>query len=480
MTTKRQSDLPVVALKWLTAMEPRGKRHETRLRKRVPYTEMEIATETKLILIAKKARENKKLKFTSLMHHLNFEYLEKCYEELKQGRAAGIDGRSKESYTEEEIKGILQTIIQELKERTYRPDPVKRVYIEKPGQNKKRPLGLPTVKDKILQMGVKKILEAIWEANFLECSWGYRPKRNAHGALKEVNHLIMQKKINYVIDADIQSFFDTMDHQWLMEFLTQRISDPHFKSLIWKFLESGILESGTYRETTKGTPQGGIVSPLLANIYLHYVLDVWFYGKVKKELKGEAQLIRYADDFIIGFQYREEAQRVLAQLKARLAQFQLKLSEEKTRIIEFGRFAEENAKKKGEGKPMTFDFLGFTHYCSRTRDGRFKLGVKTSKKSAKKSFKAMNDWFKSIRNVAQQKQIWETLKAKLTGHYEYYGISGNFESIYQFYYRTERIAYKWLNRRSQKKSFNWESFRRYLERYPLPRPELKFQIYNTW
>lgn len=441
---------------------------------------METNTATKLILIAEKAKENKKLKFTSLMHHFNFEYLWTCYQNLEKGKAAGADGRTKESYTEQEIKALLNVTIQDLKTRKYKPSPVKRIYIEKPGSSKIRPLGLPTVRDKVIQSVAKNILEAIWEQDFLNCSYGYRPQRNAHQALKAINHMVMQKKVNYLIDADIKSFFDTLDHKWLMEFLSQRISDPHFKSLVYKFLKSGILEKGKFQETNLGTPQGGIISPVLANIYLHYVLDLWYNGKVKKELKGQSQLIRYADDFIIGFQFKEDAVKVLNELKERFAKFNLELAEDKTKIIEFGRFAKENVKKRGGGKPDTFDFLGFTHYCSKTNDGRFKLGTKTSKKSLRKSLKSMNEWLRKVRNLDKQEEIWGKLKSKLLGHYQYYGISGNFESIKQFHCKSIEMTFKWFNRRSQKKSFNWESFSQYIEKYPLPKPELKFQIYNTW
>lgn len=441
---------------------------------------MENNIATKLSLIASKAQENKQLKFTSLIHHFNFEYLWECYQNLEKGKAAGTDGRTKESYSEQEIKQLLTKTIQELKEHKYQPSPVKRIYIEKPGSNKRRPLGLPTVRDKVIQLGAKKMLEAIWEQDFLNCSYGYRPKRNAHEALKAINHMMMQKKINYLIDADIKSFFDTLEHKWLMEFIGLRISDPRFKSLIYKFLKSGIMEEGKFQGTKLGTPQGGIVSPVLANIYLHYVLDLWYNGKVKKELKGQSQLIRYADDFIIGFQCKEDAVKVLSELKERFAKFNLQLAEDKTKIIEFGRFAKENTKKRGGGKPQTFDFLGFTHYCSQTRDGRFKLGVKTSKKSLKKSLKSMNEWLRKVRNLDKQKEIWDKAKSKLRGHYQYYGISGNFESIKQFHCHARKMLFKWLNRRSQKKSYNWKSFNQYIAKYPLPKPELKFQIYNTW
>jgi group II intron reverse transcriptase/maturase len=446
----------------------------------VPYPEMENITATKLILIARKAREDTKLKFISLIHHLNPEYLLACYQDLRQGKAPGIDGRTKESYTEKEIKEKLGQTVELMKARKYRPQPVKRIYIEKENSKERRPLGLPTVIDRIIQLALKNILEAIYEPNFLDYSFGYRPNRDAHQALKAVNHLIMQKKINWIIDADIDNFFDNINHYWMMECLVQRIKDPRFKSLIFKFLKAGVMEEGKYERTEQGIPQGGIISPLLANIYLHYVLDLWFEKVAKKELNGEVQLIRYADDFIIGLQYQDQAEKLLEMLKQRLSKFGLTLSLTKTRIIEFGRFAKENCQKRGEGKPKTFGFLGFTHYCSKTRDGRFKLGIKTNGKRMRRNLKNMNSWIKSVRNLMKIKDIWELLKVKLQGHYNYYGISGNFPSVNYFYYKTILLVYKWLNRRSWKRSFNWESFNQYLNTYPLPKPKLMFQIYNTW
>lgn len=441
---------------------------------------MENITATKLILIAKKARENKDLKFTSLKHLISPEYLLACFQDLKRGKAPGIDGRTVESYSPEEIKEALTQTVIRMKANQYRPQPLRRIYIDQENSSKLRPLGLPTVIDKTVQLACKNILEAIYEADFLDCSYGYRPNRDAHQALLAVNHLIMQKKVNWIIDADIEGFFDHLDHYQMMDCLSVRIKDPRFKSQIWQFLKSGVLQEGKYEPTEQGTPQGGIISPILANIYLHYVLDLWFEKVAKNQLNGEAQLIRYADDFIIGLQYQDQAQKLLQMLKERLAKFGLTLSEKKTRIIEFGRFARENHQKRGQGKPPTFDFLGLTHYCSTTRDGRFKLGVKTSKKRMKRSLTAMNAWLKSVRNLFKTEKIWKLLSTKLTGHYNYYGVSGNFESIKLFYYQTIILTYKWLNRRSWKRSFNWETFQRYLETYPLPKPKLAFQIYNTW
>jgi len=444
------------------------------------YPVMKQNIATKLNLITEKARQDKELKFTSLIHHIsNLEHLLACFKDLKQNKVAGIDYRTKESYSKEEIKKVLTQVSKKIKQRTYRPQPVKRIYINKEN-NKQRPLGLPTVIDKVVQSAIKNILERIYEPNFLNCSYGYRPNRNAHQALKAINHLIMQKKINWVIDADIKGFFDNIDHYTMMDCLSQRIKDPRFKSLIFKFLKAGIMEQGNHQSTEQGMPQGGIISPILANIYLHYVLDLWFKVIAKKQLNGEAKLIRYADDFIIGLQHKGQAEILLEMLKQRLAKFGLSLSEDKTQIIEFGRFAKENHQKRKQDKPKTFDFLGLTHYCATTRNGRFKLGVKTSHKRMRRNAKAMNTYLKKVRNLFKQEQIWKQLIVKLNGHYNYYGISGNFESINQFYRKTIFLTYKWFNRRSQKQSFNWISFFRYLNQYPLPKPKLMFQIYNTW
>ena len=467
-------------MKQLTTVERRSKRYKNKLTETSAMPSNGNITAIKLNLIANKAKEEQRLKFTSLMHHLNPEYLLACFEDLKYGKAPGIDGKTVEGYKEHEIKAELIQVVEKIKAKTYRPKPVKRVLINKPGTTKQRPLGLPTVIDKTVQLACKNILAAIYEADFLDCSYGYRPKKSAHEALKEINHMIMLKKINWILEADIKGFFDHIDHQWMMECLSQRITDSNFKSLIYQFLKSGVMQAGTYYPTNEGTPQEGIVSPVLANIYLHYVLDLWFEKVVKKQLKGDMQLIRYADDFVIGLQHKDQAFQLLEMLKVRLAKFNLTLSEEKTDIIEFGRFARENHQKRGDRKPKTFDFLGFTHYCTITRDRRFRLGVKTMNKRMKRSVENMNEWLTSIRNLWKIKEIWKRLTNKLQGHYHYYGISGNFNSIKRFYDRTIHLTYKWMNRRSQKKSFNWSTFSQYLEKYPLPIPKLSYQIYHTW
>lgn len=434
-------------------------------------------TVTKLILIAKKAKDIK-IKFSSLAYLLNEEYLFTCYKRLEKRKAAGIDGKTVESYSLEEIKSEIAKAVEALKGGIYQPQPVRRVRIPK-DNGLTRGLGIPTVVDKVIQYGAAWILNSIYETTFLNCSYGYRKGRDAHACLREGNHMIMREKVNYIIDCDIKGFFDNVNHATMMKCLSQRISDPGFKRIIWKMLKSGIMENGLYQQTEKGTPQGGIISPVLANIYLHYVLDLWFTVKEMKKLRGYAQLIRYADDFVIGVQYEEEAEMLLSDIAERLKQFGLELSMEKTKIIEFGRFARENRLRRKETKPETFTFLGFTHYCTTTRDGRFMVRMKTSSKKIRNAIVSMKNYLKFNR-IKKLSQIEEGVAIRLTGHYNYYGVSGNFESITRFHNKTRYLLFKWLNRRSQKWSFSWERFLKYLMYNPLPKPKLTYAIFNTW
>ena len=445
----------------------------------MPYSVMDKTTKAKLFLITKKATADRTLKFTSLIHPLNDEeYLYQCFRELERGKAAGVDTRTKESYTEVEIKQAIADVVQQLKTRKYRPQPVRRVFIPK-SNRKLRPLGIPTVMDKVIQLAVKKILEPIFEPLFLNSSYGYRPNRNAHEALKAVNDMLMGQKVNWIIDADIKGFFDNVNHDWILECLKQRISDPNFLTLIKRMLKAGVMTEGVRTDTERGTPQGGVISPILANIYLHYVLDLWFEKKLRTVLKGYAGMVRYADDFIIGCQYPEEAQKIVQLIKERLAKFYLTLAEGKTRMIEFGRFAKERRAKRSQGKPETFIFLGFTHYCATTRKGAFVVRHKTSGQKYQSSVKRLKEWMRSMKNMRALPDLWKTLSLKLQGHYQYYGMSGNIRKLQGFYCEAERLAFKWLNRRSQRKSWNWEQFHRYLERYPLPKPKIAFALYNT-
>lgn len=334
--------------------------------------------------------------------------------------------------------------------------------------------------DKVIQLAVAKILEPIFEPLFLNSSYGYRPKRNAHEALKAVNDMLMAQKVNWVIDADIKTFFDNVNHDWMMKCLRERITDANFLVLIRRTLKAGAMTEGVYADTDQGTPQGGIISPILANIYLHYVLDLWFDKKVKPALRGYAGMVRYADDFVIGCQYQEEAQKILQSIKDRFSQFGLTLSEDKTRVIEFGRFAKERRAEHGKGKPETFTFLGFTHYCDITRKGTFMVRHKTSSQKYRAAVKRLKEWMQSMKNMRTLSELWNTFSLKLKGHYQYYGITGNTRKLQSFHLEAEQLAFKWLNRRSQRKSWNWEQFHRYLERYPLPQPKIAYALYPSW
>jgi len=440
---------------------------------------MENNTVTKLALITKRSIKDPKERFHNLKHLLNSEYLMVCYEELKKNKAAGIDGRTKESYTNEEIKEEIETTVSRMKKGKYKPKPVKRVNIPK-SKIEKRLLGIPTVIDKVVQLGITKILESIYEPQFRNTSYGFRPKKNCHEALKAVYKMVMTKQVNWIIDADIKGFFDNVDHNWLIKCIEERISDKKFRHFIIKFLKAGIMEEGKIKATRKGTPQGGILSPILANIYLHYVLDLWFEAIMKEETKGYTEIVRYCDDFIIGVETKEEAMQILKKLKERLKKFKLELSMKKTKIIEFGRYAQKNSKRRGKRKADTFEFLGMTHYCSKSLKGKFLMKVRTSKKRMNQKLKEMNIWLKKIRNLVKIKEIWKLLSSKLRGHYNYYGISSNSKSIQNYYYQTIRLTFKWMNRRSQKQSFSWVKFIKYMRFYPLPKPSIKYNMYNIW
>jgi RNA-directed DNA polymerase len=363
-----------------------------------------------------------------------------------------------------------------MKAKRYKPQPARRVYIPK-NEHEKRPLGLPALEDKIVQKGISRILEMIYEADFLDCSYGFRPNRDCHQALNAVDKTIMTRPISYIIEADIKSFFDKVSHDWMMKFLAVRIKDPSLLLLIRRFLKAGYCEADKIVETEQGTPQGGNLSPVLSNIFLHYVLDLWFEKKVRPQVRGQAHLVRYADDFICMVQYADDAEYIEHALRERFVKFELELHPEKTRIISFGRYERENADKQNR-KANTFNFLGFTHYCDKSRKGKFIVGRKTSQKKLRMKCKEMNNWLRNIRNCMKSKEWWSVLQAKLRGHYQYYGVSGNMPSLRSYYILTIRMVHKWLNRRSQRKSFSWKGFLKYLERYPLPMPKITHNFYT--
>jgi group II intron reverse transcriptase/maturase len=326
-------------------------------------------------------------------------------------------------------------------------------------------------------LGLTKILQAIYEADFLSCSYGFRPKISGHNALKRLNDILIFGKTNYIVDTDIKGFFDSVDHKLLIEFVGLRIADPNIKRLIVRFLKAGVIEQGKYEPTLSGTPQGAIISPILANIYLHYVLDLWFSRVVKKYCKGEAYLIRYADDFVCCFQYQKDAVRFYQALRGRLAKFKLELAIDKTKIIEFGRLATENRKAKGLEKPETFSFLGFTHYCSQSRNGKFRVKRKTEAKKFKYKIMAFKEWIRKIRSFVPISDIFRQVRIKLLGHYAYYGITDNLRMIRNFYDIVIKLLFKWFNRRSQRRSFTYDKFKLYLKHNPLPLPRIYVSIF---
>lgn len=441
----------------------------------MPYIEMGNITPAKLALISERARREPRYQYTCLAHLLNERFLKECYDGLGRDRASGIDGVSWTDYGKQ-LDANLTHLVTRMKAKRYKPQPVKRVYIPK-NEHEKRPLGLPALEDKIVQKGIARILEAIYEADFLNGSYGFRPERNCHQAINAVDKTIMTKPIHYVIEADIKGYFDHVSHEWMMEFLQVRIKDPSFLLLIRRFLKAGYFEAGLIVATEQGTPQGGNLSPMLSNIFLHYVLDLWFEKKVKPHVKGAAYLVRYADDFLCMVQYADAAQHIEQALRERFAKFDLELHPEKTRVISFGRYEREDAKRQNR-RANSFDFLGFTHYCDTSRKGKFIVGRKTSCKKFRMKCKQMNHWLRKIRNYRQVKEWWPILQAKLRGHYQYYGVSGNMRSLQRFYSLTLRMTLKWLNRRSQRKSFNGETFEIYLKHYPLPAPRIVHNLYS--
>jgi RNA-directed DNA polymerase len=436
---------------------------------------METPTPGKLILIAERAQRDPAYRFTCLAHLLDEGFLKTCYLELGKDRASGVDGVSWQEYGKE-LDRNLRDLVDRMKVKRYKPQPAKRVYIPK-DENSKRPLGLPALEDKIVQRGMARILGAIYEQDFLDCSYGFRPNRGCHQALKAINTIFTTRRINHVVEADIKGFFDHVNHDWMLTFLGRRINDPSFLLLIQRFLKAGFVEAEELMETEEGTPQGGNLSPMLSNIFLHEVLDAWFEKEIKPRLRGECHLARYADDFVCMVQYVEDAQFMVEVLRKRFAQYGLELHPDKTRVMSFGRYEQENAQRQ-DRKPNAFDFLGFKHYCGRSKKGNFLLGRMTSSKKYRKKIKAMNQWLKAVRNQAEIKEWWPVLQAKLRGHYQYYGVSGNYLAISQFYRQTLTLVLKWLNRRGQKTSFNNLDFAQYLMRYPLPQPRIMHNFYT--
>jgi group II intron reverse transcriptase/maturase len=431
---------------------------------------------TKLQRIAEKARKEPDFKFTSLYHLMNEEMLRECFKRLRKDAAAGIDKMTKDMYAEN-LDANLSDLIDRLHRMAYIPQPVRRKYIPKPGSAKQRPLGIPSFEDKLVQAGLVRILEQVYEQDFIDDSYGFRPKRSCHDALKSLSETVENKPVNHIVEADIKGFFDNVNQEWLMEFLAHRVEDRRIQRMVKRFLKAGVAEDGNVTVSDEGTPQGGVISPLLANIYLHYALDLWFEKDYRKSCTGVARLIRYADDFVVCFQYKQEAERFRVELGERLSKFGLEVEPTKTKVMEFGRFAAQNAKRRGE-RPQTFDFLGFTHYCGTKRDGKgFRMKRVTARKKFAAKLKIFKEWLKKAR-ILKTKELWATAQAKLRGHYNYYGVSDNLRGIKRFGEEVEKLLFKWLNRRGKKNCLSGEKFEAMLKRYPLPKPRIRVSMFG--
>ena len=405
------------------------------------------------------------IKVENLMHLVNKENLLKKHKEQQKNKASGIDKVTKEKYSEK-LEENIDDLIERMKKFSYKPKSARRTYIPKVN-GKLRPLGIPAYEDRLVQGVMADILNEIYECKFLDVSYGFRPNRNCHQAIREINQRIMINKVNYILDCDIKGFFDNVNHKWLMRFLEHDIKDKAFLRYVNRFLISGYMEDMKYYETDKGTPQGGLISPILANVYLHYVLDLYFEKYIKPRLKGEAYLVRYADDFIIMFQYENEAKKVYKMLIERLAKFGLELEQEKTRILPFGRF---------KGTNETFDFLGFMHYNGMTRTGKYTVGHKISKKKRKLKQQAITKWIKEHRTTKFKETII-LLNKKLIGLYAYYGINGMLNELYKIYYHTIYALRSSIFRRSQR-CLSVATFNKILERVPVAKPKIYKNIWS--
>jgi group II intron reverse transcriptase/maturase len=419
-----------------------------------------VTISTKRERIATLAREAPKLAFTSLSHHIDIEWLREAYRLTRKDGAPGVDGRTSADYGEH-LEGNLQSLLERAKSGAYFAPPVRRVHIPKgSGTGELRPIGIPAFEDKVLQRAVVMVLECIYEQDFHNCSYGFRPGRSAHQAVQAFWDQTMAMGGGWVIEVDIRKFFDTLSHGQLRNFLSQRVRDGVLTRLIGKWLNAGVMENGSIKYPDSGSPQGGVVSPLLANIYLHEVLDTWFEDEVKPRLKGQAHLVRYADDAVISFSLEEDARRVMEVLPKRLGKYGLTLHPEKTRLVFF------KPPRDGRPQPGSFDLLGFTHYWGKSRRGYWVIKQKTATGRFTRAVKHVAEWCRHGRHRPVRDQHRDLCR-KLRGHYGYYGITGNSEALSRFRYVVIRNWWKWLARRSQKR-LSWERFKKLLECFPLP------------
>jgi group II intron reverse transcriptase/maturase len=421
------------------------------------------------------AHSNPKMKFNSLMGLVyRTAGLHDSFRRLEGNKAAGVDGMRKVDYSVG-VEERLSELSLRLQRKAYTPKPVRRVYIPKINGGK-RPLGIPSFEDRIVQDRVSQILQSIWEPEFCDCSYGFRPGRSAHVALRKIDEIIMKRNINYVFEADIKGFFQHVDHNWMLKFLAHRISDSRFLQLMARFLRNGVMEDGVVTQSIEGTPQGGLVSPILSNIYLHYVLDLWFEKRFRKTLRGEAYLVRYCDDFIVLFQDRADALSFEKALHERLAKFNLEVEPQKTRSLSFG-IRQYWIARRVYRKTETFSFLGFTHYMGTSRRGRPMCKVKSDHKRIQKKLLELKDKLKSLRLLGHSLMV-QFISQHLRGHFQYYGVSSNTPTLTRYRDRVLKLLFKWLNRCSQRRSMTWGNFMKLIEREKIPRVKIVHNFYK--
>ena len=426
-------------------------------------TQSRVAASNGLVAVRQAARQSKEVRFTALLHHITTDLLERSYFALKRNAAPGTDGVTWQAYGENLAEKLTELHVR-IHRGGYRARPARRTYIPKP-DGSQRPLSILCLEDKIVQQAVAFVLEAIYEADFVGFSYGFRPGRGQHDALDALHAGIYRRQVNWVLDADIQGFFDAMSHDWIIRFLRHRIADKRILRLIAKWLKVGITEDGQVTRSSRGTPQGAVISPILANIYLHYVVDLWSDAWRRKKASGDVIVIRYADDIVLGFQHEREAQAFLSDLRERMREFELALHPDKTRLIRFGRHAAEQRRRLGQGKPETFDFLGFTHFCTRSRKyGSFVIGRKTIKKRMRAKLQAIKmELRRRLHHSIAETGAW--LRRVLTGHLNYYAVSGNDPSLWWFFTQVRWYWLRALRRRSQRAFMSWEKFTRLTNRF---------------
>ena len=434
-----------------------------------------VTVSTKQQRIATLARQSPQTSFTTLAHNIDLAWLHAAYDRVRKDGAPGIDRETAASYSKN-LKANLQSLLDRAKSGRYKAPPVRRVHIPKGTGGKTRPIGIPTFEDKVLQRAVAMVLEPIYEHDFCDCSYGFRPGRSAHQALAMLRDQQIATRASWILDVDIQGFFDALEHTHLRAFLKQRVRDGVLIRLIGKWLNAGVLEAGCIQRSSTGTPQGGVISPLLANIYLHYVLDEWFEQAVKPRMRGETFVVRYADDFIVGFCDEHDARRVMDVLPKRFSKYGLTIHPEKTRLVRFHRPPRRSGPPAG-GKPQTFDFLGFTHYWKQSWRGHWAVNRKTASDRLSRSLRAVTEWCRRHRHRSVAEQHTQ-LSRKMRGHYAYFGLTGNIASLTQFWEGVKRIWKKWLARRSQRAFISWPEFVRLMQRYPLPKPVVVHSVYR--